>query len=205
MRLFPVKNKQSQEICTARYSIESATCRRYACVGERSVLAATGVYPVLTVSSVDADGEVLAVLREDAERFNRCYRRAVEAFLDWCMEVAADEARRAYAAMGSRAPYCFRRHELLCNITTEESAVSLDLARLGSTSLLRARGGTGESLHVNVSVMSGVSKSIDIQRIFERYDTWRLPHVTMERPARRACRIGRQGVSGEIGADGSAV
>lgn len=205
MRRFSVKNKNCQETYAVRFLVETATSRRYACVGDRSVLVATGIYPVLTVVPTDIDGEILAMLRDRAERLNRCYRRVIKAFLEWCMGAAADAAKKDYDAMGERAPYCFRRREFLCNITTEVSEVSLDLARLGSTGVFRSRRGQNSRLHVTVRVSQGVSRSHDTECFFERRDVWRLPDVTMERLARRRRSALRHRGLGDGANDGDAV
>ena len=212
MRRYSVKNKTCREAFVARFLIETATSRRYVCVGERSILVATGVYPVLTVAPTDADRDMLAALRDRAERFNRCYRHVVEAFLDWCTEDGAIVAREAYFAMGARAPYCFRRHEYLCNITTVESEVSLDTVRLWSTRVLRIRRGTAHGLHVSIKAEKSADRLHDVQCFFERDDTWRLPDVTMVRSERggarraisaRAGKYRQRRMTGDSGRDGN--
>ena len=184
MRRFSVKNRKRQESCTAHFLVETATLRRYACMGDRSVLSATGVYPVLTVAPTDAEGEVLVILRDHAERFNCYYRQAVEAFLEWCMGEVAETVKKEYTAMGEKAAYCFRRRELLCNMTTDCSEVTIDLVRLGSTTRYWTRRGQHRLLSVSVRVSRGISRSTDAECFFEMQEIWRLPDVTIEGRAR---------------------
>jgi hypothetical protein len=107
--------------------IEILTARRLIREGNCVILEVTVTYPYIP------DEESPAVTR-----FNHTYRAMAEAFLAWSESTPAEEARSAFANMGSAAPYRFDRRVLTCDMTAAEDPRRLTVTR--SVTLKSRRG-----------------------------------------------------------------
>jgi hypothetical protein len=135
--------------------IEILTARRLIREGNCVILEVTVTYPYIP------DEESPAVTR-----FNHTYRAMAEAFLALSESTPAEEARSAFANMGSAAPYRFDRRVLTCDMT----AAAEDPRRLTVTRSVTLKSRRGELTERTVTAA----------------DCWRLPDLTVvSRPRRR--------------------
>lgn len=130
--------------------VEILTLRRLTRAGACVVLDVTVTYPHIR------EGE-----SPTATRFNEAYRSIAERFLAWSDTAPAEEARAAYAALGSAAPYRFDRRVLTCDMTAALS--SPDCLTVTRTATLKSR--RGELA----------------ERTVTSTDAWRFPELTAVR------------------------
>ena len=132
---------------TPSFSVQSCAERRLVRVGACPILEVTVTYPRIP------DGTSPTVIR-----FNETYRAMAEGFLAWAEATPAEEAKAAFAAMGSAAPYRFDRRILTCDMTASiESPARLTVTR--NVTLKSRRGELAE-------------------RTVTAADRWRLPEMT---------------------------
>lgn len=129
--------------------VETLTLRRLTRVGACVVLEVTVTYPHIP------DGSPAAA------RFNEAYRSIAERFLSWSDTAPAEEARAAYTALGSAAPYRFDRRILTCDMTV--ALPSPDRLTVTRTATLKSR--RGELAERTVAAT----------------DAWRFPELTAVR------------------------
>ncbi|MBO5511627.1 MAG: hypothetical protein J6B24_07840 [Clostridia bacterium] len=130
--------------------VEILTLRRLTRAGACVVLEVTVTYPHIR------EGESPAVAR-----FNAAYLDMAERFLAWSDTAPAEEARAAYTALGSAAPYRFDRRVLTCDMTA--ALPSPDCLTVTRTATLKSR--RGELAERTVTAT----------------DSWRLPELTAVR------------------------
>lgn len=130
--------------------VETLTLRHLTRMGACVVLEVTVTYPHIP------EGESPA-----AARFNEAYRSIAERFLAWSDTAPAEEARAAYAALGSAAPYRFDRRVLTSDMTVGLPSPALMTVTRTAT-LKSRRGGLAE-------------------RTINATDSWRLPELTAVR------------------------
>lgn len=151
--------------------VETLTARRLTRAGACVILEVTVTYPHIP------DEESPAVAR-----FNDTYRAMAEAFLIWADTTPAEEARAAFSAMGSAAPYRFDRRILTCDMTAAAEAPD----RLTVTRAVTLKSRRGELTERTVTAA----------------DLWRLPEWTLaghpRKPSKRARKPFGQGSAGAL-------
>ena len=145
--------------------VEILTLRRLTRVGACVVLEVTVTYPHIP------EGDSPAVAR-----FNAAYLDMAERLLAWSDTVPAEEARAAYAALGSAAPYRFDRRVLICDMAVGIPSPALMTVTRTAT-LKSRRGGLAERTIVST-------------------DSWRLPELTSVRSPGLRLKSRREGQSG---------
>lgn len=133
---------------------ETLTERRLIRAGACVILEVTVTYPHVPDEEFPA-----------ATRFNDTYRAMTEAFLAWADTTPAEEARAAFSAMGSAAPYRFDRRILTCDMTAAAEAPD----RLTVTRAVTLKSRRGELTERTVTAT----------------DLWRLPEWTVARHPRK--------------------
>ena len=146
-------------IQTLAFSASHAELRRLFRVRETVVLEVAISYPQL-----QAGDEKNQNLTKEIDRFNACYQAATEAFVAWCEQALAEEAREAFAAAGIGAAYTFDRRIAICRMELVPDGEGTFLVRR-SVSLGSRRGGTRAS--------------------HEQTDRWRTGDLTLILPRRR--------------------
>ena len=144
---------------TPAFSVSLATIRRLFRVGETVVLEVAISYPQLQF----ADGEN-QILTMEISRFNEAYRAVAEAFVAWCEQTLAEEAREAFSAAGIGAAYTFDRRVAICRMELVPDGEGTFLIQR-SVSLGSRRGGVWVSR--------------------EQFDHWRTTDLTLILPRRR--------------------
>ena len=94
---------------TSAFLTSHATIRRLFRVGETVVLEVTATYPQMRF----AENENQTPTKE-ITRFNEAYRAVAEAFVGWCEQTLAKEARGDFSAAGVGAAYTFDRRIATC-------------------------------------------------------------------------------------------
>ena len=96
---------------TSVFLTSHATIRRLFRVAETVVLEVTATYPQMCF----ADEKNQPPTKEIA-RFNEAYRAVAEAFVGWCEQTLAEEARGDFSAAGIGASYTFDRRIATCRM-----------------------------------------------------------------------------------------
>ena len=146
-------------IQTLAFSASHTELRRLFRVRETVVLEVAISYPQLQFA--DGENQILAM---EISRFNEAYRAVAEAFVAWCEQALAEEAREAFAAAGIGAAYTFDRRIAICRMELVPDGEGTLLVRR-SVSLGSRRGG------------------IWVSR--EQTDRWRTADLTLILPRRR--------------------
>lgn len=141
------------------FSIAHAEIRRLFRVGETVVLEVTTTYPQLSVA--DEENQTLT---KEISRFNEGYRAVAEAFVGWCEQTLAEEARGDFSAAGIGAAYTFDRRIATCR---------MELAPDGE-----------DRLSVRRSATLG-SRRGGVWASYEQTDLWRKADLTLISPRGR--------------------
>ena len=152
---------------TPAFSVSHTELRRLFRVRETVVLEVAVSWPHLQRT----DGENQEPTME-ISRFNACYQAVAEAFVAWCEQTLAEEAREAFAVAGIGAAYTFDRRLATCRMELvpdgEDEFSVRRLASLGSR-----RGGAWASC--------------------EQTDRWRTADLTLVSPRRKGSRARQEG------------
>ena len=152
---------------TPAFSVSHTELRRLFRVRETAVLEAVATYPQLCVA--ESENQTLTM---EFSRFNETYRAVAGAFVAWCEQTLAEEAREAFAVAGIGAAYTFDRRLATCRMELVPDGDGTVLVR--RTAVLGSRrGGAWASC--------------------EQTDRWRTADLTLVSPRRKGSRARQEG------------
>lgn len=138
---------------------ETSLCRRMR-VDDCLVLTVKAVYPLL-IPADEGDENTLVATEEAMERFNRCYGRAAESFVDSGASRLGEEMEAAFRALSSAERHTFLRQELTVFMTARRDPADPDCLYVET---YRSQGHRGGRNTVSVKIAEHL---------------WKLPHGVM--------------------------
>ncbi len=107
------------EVSISEWHLESKTICRHVKVRGRLLLTIKVCFPCLTSAPCDDSSFVLRATIEAVQRFNDCYEKAAEIYMETSTRQMGDETIAAFESLTEVERCCSLRKELLCSMAAE--------------------------------------------------------------------------------------